>query len=167
MYSLYSSLVIKQIIILLRYTITNLSKCSPRILLIRFQNIASAFINLNCITNSLYSPSFNLKATYKVFFGGSLRPALGQALAPPYRSLGLIALPSLSVRLSHVYGGYCLSYYHIVLFYRLSYNLYLTYLLPTVYLGKYALHYLLFIAFLNPNLIVCLSQIYLYKDLYY
>ena len=49
-YSLYSSLLIKQIIILLRYTITNLSRYSPNTLLIRFQNITSAFISLNCIT---------------------------------------------------------------------------------------------------------------------
>ena len=62
--SLYSFLVIKQIIILLRYTITNSSRCSPRILLIRFQNITDAFINPNYITNSLYSPSFNLKAIF-------------------------------------------------------------------------------------------------------
>jgi hypothetical protein len=41
-------------------------------------------------------------------------------LAPPYKLLGLAALPSSSVRLSHVYGGYCLPHYHIVLFHRLS-----------------------------------------------
>ena len=62
--SLYSSSLIKQIIILLRYTITNLLRCSPNTQLIRFQNVTSAFISLNCITNSLYSPSFNLKAAF-------------------------------------------------------------------------------------------------------
>ena len=59
-----SSLLIKQIIILLRYTIINLSRCSPNILLIHFWNVASVFISLNCITNSLYSPFFNLKAAF-------------------------------------------------------------------------------------------------------
>ena len=54
----------KQIIIILRYTITNLLRCSPNMLLICFQNVTSAFISLNCITNSLYSPFFNLKATF-------------------------------------------------------------------------------------------------------
>ena len=63
-YSPYSSSVIKQIIISLRYAIIYLSKYSPRILLIYFQNIAGVFINLNYITNGLYSPSFNLKATF-------------------------------------------------------------------------------------------------------
>jgi len=49
---------------LLRYAITNLSRCSPNILLIRFWNVAGAFISLNCITNGLYSPSFDLKAAF-------------------------------------------------------------------------------------------------------
>jgi len=49
---------------LLRYTIINLLRCSPNILLIRFWNITSIFISLNYITNSLYSPSFNLKAAF-------------------------------------------------------------------------------------------------------
>ena len=49
---------------LLKYTIINLSRCSPNTLLIRFQNVASIFISPNCITNSLYSPSFNLKAAF-------------------------------------------------------------------------------------------------------
>ena len=63
-YFLCSFLLSKQIIILLRYTIINLLRYSPNILLIRFQNVTSAFISLNCITNSLYSPSFNLKAAF-------------------------------------------------------------------------------------------------------
>ena len=63
-YSLYSSLLTKQIIMLLRYTIINLLRYSPNTLLIRFWNIASAFISPNCITNGLYSPSFNLKAAF-------------------------------------------------------------------------------------------------------
>jgi len=48
----------------LRYTITNLLRCSPNTLLIRFWNVASVFISLNCITNGLYSPFFNLKAAF-------------------------------------------------------------------------------------------------------
>ena len=64
MYSLCSSLLSKQIIILLRYTITNLSRCSSNILLICFQNVTSIFISPNYITNSLYSSSFNLKAAF-------------------------------------------------------------------------------------------------------
>ena len=63
-YSLCSSLFSKQIIILSRYAIINLSRCSPNTLLIRFWNVAGAFISPNCITNSLYSPSFNLKAAF-------------------------------------------------------------------------------------------------------
>ena len=63
-YLMYSSLLSKQIIMLLRYTIINLLRCSPNILLIRFWNITSIFISLNYITNSLYSPSFNLKAAF-------------------------------------------------------------------------------------------------------
>jgi len=49
---------------LLRYAIINLSRYSPNILLIRFWNVASAFISLNYITNGLYSPFFDLKATF-------------------------------------------------------------------------------------------------------
>jgi len=49
---------------LLKYAIINLSRCSPNILLIRFWNVASAFISPNCITNGLYSPFFNLKAAF-------------------------------------------------------------------------------------------------------
>ena len=60
----YSFLLIKQMIILSRYTIINLSRCSPNILIIRFWNITSIFISLNCITNGLYSPSFDLKAAF-------------------------------------------------------------------------------------------------------
>jgi len=45
---------------LLRYTIINLFKYSSNTLLIRFLNITNIFISLNNITNSLYSPSFNL-----------------------------------------------------------------------------------------------------------
>jgi len=48
----------------LRYTIINLSKCSPNTLLIRFWNVTSAFISLNYITNGLYSPFFDLKAAF-------------------------------------------------------------------------------------------------------
>ena len=63
-YSLYSSLFSKQIIILLRYAIINLSRCSSNTLLICFQNVAGIFVSLNYITNSLYSPSFDLKAAF-------------------------------------------------------------------------------------------------------
>jgi len=63
-YSLYSSSLIKWIIMLLRYTIINSLRYSSNILLIYFWNITSAFISPNCITSSLYSPSFNLKAAF-------------------------------------------------------------------------------------------------------
>ena len=62
--SLCSFLLSKQIIILLRYTITNSLRYFPNTLLIRFQNVTSAFISPNCITNGLYSPSFDLKAAF-------------------------------------------------------------------------------------------------------
>ena len=58
------SLVIKQVIIIIRYAIINLLRCSPYILLILFQNITSIFISPNYTTNGLYSPSFNLKAAF-------------------------------------------------------------------------------------------------------
>ena len=45
-YSLCSSLLSKQIIMSSRYTITNLSRYSPNTLLIRFWNVAGAFISL-------------------------------------------------------------------------------------------------------------------------
>jgi len=61
---LCSSLLSKYITMLLRYAIINLSRCSPNTLLIYFWNVTSAFISPNCITNSLYSPSFDLKAAF-------------------------------------------------------------------------------------------------------
>ena len=60
----YSSSVIEQMIISSRYAITYSSRCSPSTLLIRFQNVAGAFISPNCITNGLYSLSFNLNTAF-------------------------------------------------------------------------------------------------------
>jgi len=48
----------------LKYAIINLSRYSPNTLLIHFWNVTSAFISPNCITNGLYSPSFDLKAAF-------------------------------------------------------------------------------------------------------
>ena len=90
-----------------------------------------------------------IKYYYKGYFGpytgarprdsqGSPRLAFGQPLVPPYKLLELAPLPPLSVRLSPYEAG-AYPHYYIVLFYRLSYNLCSACLLPTIYLGRYAL----------------------------
>jgi hypothetical protein len=64
--------------ILIRQTVSLIRKAVPHyynyadrynpityvILLIRFWNVAGVFISPNCITNGLYSPSFDLKAAF-------------------------------------------------------------------------------------------------------
>ena len=66
----------------------------------------------------------------------SLRLVLGTSLYAPraYSPPSLLIGSSLSLLKATAYP-----HYHIVLFHRLSYNLYLAYLLPTVHLGKCAL----------------------------
>ena len=59
---------------------------------------------------------------------------------PLYAPQACSLLPPPSVRLSLVYGGYCLPYYHIVLFHRLPCNSCSACLLPTVHLGNIASH---------------------------
>ena len=66
----------------------------------------------------------------------SLRLGLGH---PLYTPQAYSLLPPPSIRLSPVLG-YCLPYYHIVLFHRLPCDLYSACLLPTIYLGDIASH---------------------------
>ena len=61
---LYFSLSLKQIIMSLRYAIIKSFRYSPNIQLILFQNIAGAFINLNCSTISLNKPFLVLNTLF-------------------------------------------------------------------------------------------------------
>ena len=66
-YPLYSFLLLKQIIILLKYTITKSFRYSPNTQLNLLQNITGAFINLNYNTIGLNKPFLVLNAPFYLF----------------------------------------------------------------------------------------------------